>query len=435
MKALYAKLDSLLPSSTSSREGATLPRPDRLSEAANYIKGMQEKLERMKERKRQLMTRNEAADNSKLPKIEVQNRGSNLYMIQIVSSPDDRAMFYEAVRAVEEEGGEVLNAQFSTTDRKAFHTIYALLLANSSYTYKGNANRIFDRLVVGDFKYRFETGKLKERLKDLERDTETQIKGSIHRVDESRRAEAEAEEEAGARRGDVTGKSGSTAAGDRRAARVEVEAFSAIAAPRRLGRLRPGGGGVGRAKGSGSSGVTGLRTSEGRSSTLGERTSAAPRGENEGEEEEQGRHEGAETFRLLSVLLRRSYSLKAGFGAWGAFAAGGGRVLRGCGGGGGGGGGVGGAGEHLDDLLEGGGLGLDEGGGVGDGVGAGSRRRRRRRRRRAGVGGLWRWVLLVILGFWVVFHGFGCLNGGGGGGDFEDGGGSERVWRVEMASV
>nr|CAD1842211.1 unnamed protein product [Ananas comosus var. bracteatus] len=146
MKALYAKLDSLLPSSTSSREGATLPRPDRLSEAANYIKGMQEKLERMKERKRQLMTRNEAADNSKLPKIEVQNRGSNLYMIQIISSPDDRAMFYEVVRAVEEEGGEVLNAQFSTTDRKAFHTIYAL---------------------VGDFKYRFETGKLKERLKDL----------------------------------------------------------------------------------------------------------------------------------------------------------------------------------------------------------------------------------------------------------------------------
>lgn len=81
----------------------------------------------MKEKKRQLMTRNEAADNSKLPKIEVQNRGSNLYMIQIISSPDDRAMFYEAVRAVEEEGGEVLNAQLSTTDRKAFHTIYALV--------------------------------------------------------------------------------------------------------------------------------------------------------------------------------------------------------------------------------------------------------------------------------------------------------------------
>uniref|UniRef100_A0A6V7QR52 BHLH domain-containing protein n=1 Tax=Ananas comosus var. bracteatus TaxID=296719 RepID=A0A6V7QR52_ANACO len=162
MKALYAKLDSLLPSSTSSREGATLPRPDRLSEAANYIKGMQEKLERMKERKRQLMTRNEAADNSKLPKIEVQNRGSNLYMIQIVSSPDDRAMFYEAVRAVEEEGGEVLNASSRLRTEKP-----STPSMPCSYTYKGNANRIFDRLVVGDFKYRFETGKLKERLKDL----------------------------------------------------------------------------------------------------------------------------------------------------------------------------------------------------------------------------------------------------------------------------
>lgn len=65
---------------------------------------------------------------------------------------------------------------------------------------------------------------------------------------------------------------------------------------------------------------------------------------------------------------------------------------------GGGGGGLGGAGEHLDDLLERGGVGLDEGGGVGvRGAGLGGRRSQ------GGGGGSWggrgeREVLFMVEG-------------------------------------
>ncbi|XP_008791819.3 transcription factor bHLH162-like [Phoenix dactylifera] len=134
MKALCSQLDSLLPDPPTSREGATLPLPDRLEEAANYIKSLQRRLERMKERKRKLMesegtsrgTGSVERGGMRLPQIEVQDLGSGLRVV-ITNSPGDRRMFYEAVRVMEEEGGEILNANFLVVGDKAFHSIHSMV--------------------------------------------------------------------------------------------------------------------------------------------------------------------------------------------------------------------------------------------------------------------------------------------------------------------
>ncbi|XP_010925568.1 transcription factor bHLH162 [Elaeis guineensis] len=134
MKALCSKLESLLPSSPNSREGVTLPLPDRLDEAVNYIKGLQGRLERMKERKRQLMGSerrsrgmgSEVGGGMRVPQIEVQDLGPALRVV-LISSPVDRLLFYEAIRVLEEEGGAVLNANFSVVGDNAFHIIHSMV--------------------------------------------------------------------------------------------------------------------------------------------------------------------------------------------------------------------------------------------------------------------------------------------------------------------
>ncbi|XP_072965588.1 transcription factor bHLH162-like [Typha angustifolia] len=148
MKSLYSKLNSLLPNTPpNSREGTSNPSlPDRLEEAANYIKGLQEKLEKMSERKRQLKSTEGSTShatrevvggsssssssgrrsNIKLPHIEVQDLGFGLKVI-IISSPSEQTVFYEAIRALEEEGAEVLNAHFSVVGAMALHTMHTLV--------------------------------------------------------------------------------------------------------------------------------------------------------------------------------------------------------------------------------------------------------------------------------------------------------------------
>ncbi|KAG1330253.1 transcription factor bHLH162 [Cocos nucifera] len=134
MKALCSKLESLLPNSPTSREGVTVPLPERLDEAVNYIKGLQGRLERMKERKRQLMgTKNtsrgmgsELGGAMMVPQIEVQDLGPSLRVV-LISSPVDRVLFYEAIRVLEEERGAVLNANFSVVGDKAFHIIHCMV--------------------------------------------------------------------------------------------------------------------------------------------------------------------------------------------------------------------------------------------------------------------------------------------------------------------
>ncbi|KAK9276722.1 hypothetical protein L1049_006258 [Liquidambar formosana] len=146
MKDLYSWLNSLVPHQ-SSREATSLP--DQLDEAANYIKGLQTNLEKMKEKKDSLkgvekssMSGGMMAVGLKSPQIEIHEMGSTLEVV-LITGLDSQFMFNETIRVLHEEGAEIINASFSVVDDTVFHTIHSKV-GESAPGY--GAVRIFERL-------------------------------------------------------------------------------------------------------------------------------------------------------------------------------------------------------------------------------------------------------------------------------------------------
>ena len=116
-----------------------MTRPDRLEEAAAYIRQTTERVERLKERKRELMTSARAPSSqgsgssaAGAAEVEVQHLGSGLHAILVTGEPpSEGASFHRAVRAVEEAGGEVQNAHFSVVGARAIYTIHTLVSPRS----------------------------------------------------------------------------------------------------------------------------------------------------------------------------------------------------------------------------------------------------------------------------------------------------------------
>jgi hypothetical protein len=115
------------------RAATTLP--DRLEAAASYIRQTTERVERLKERKRDL-TSASSSSGAAVAEVEVQHLGSGLHAILVTGAPpsDDGASFHRAVRAVEEAGAEVQNAHFSVVCARAIYTIHTLASRRSMYT-------------------------------------------------------------------------------------------------------------------------------------------------------------------------------------------------------------------------------------------------------------------------------------------------------------
>ncbi|EES04798.1 hypothetical protein BDA96_04G108900 [Sorghum bicolor] len=156
MNALYSRLDSLVragssPSSSAAaavqRGPPAMTRPDRLEEAAAYIRQTTERVERLKERKRELLTSARASSSQgsgsgsgAAAEVEVQHLGSGLHAILVTGAPpSEGASFHRAVRAVEEAGGEVQNAHFSVVGARAIYTIHTLVA-------EGGIERVVQRL-------------------------------------------------------------------------------------------------------------------------------------------------------------------------------------------------------------------------------------------------------------------------------------------------
>ncbi|KAJ4782099.1 basic helix-loop-helix (bHLH) DNA-binding superfamily protein [Rhynchospora pubera] len=130
MKFLYSKLDSLIASSSSSASSYGQQLPDRLEEATNYIKRLQERIEQLKENKKQLIgsTGGESNERSSSPEIEVHDLGSGINAVLIVSSHHDQAIMHRAIRAVVEEGNvDVLNAHYSSAGDKSIVSLHTLV--------------------------------------------------------------------------------------------------------------------------------------------------------------------------------------------------------------------------------------------------------------------------------------------------------------------
>ncbi|KAJ3686399.1 hypothetical protein LUZ61_015563 [Rhynchospora tenuis] len=144
MKFLYSKLDSLIASSSSSASfGQQLP--DRLDEATNYIKRVQERIEQLKEKKRQLDGSAAGRTNERRPpQIEVHDLGSGINAVLIISSDRDQAIMHKAICAVEERGVEVLNAHYSSAGDKSVVSLHTLV-RDSNESGSGTASML-DRL-------------------------------------------------------------------------------------------------------------------------------------------------------------------------------------------------------------------------------------------------------------------------------------------------
>ncbi|KVH96973.1 transcription factor bHLH162 [Cynara cardunculus var. scolymus] len=155
MKALYSQLHSLVPHD-SSREEISLP--DQLQEAANYIKKLQIKLEKMNEEKDNLMgikklesirdekeikSSNLSVGQQRTPQIDVREIGSSLEAI-LITGVDFKFLFTETIRVIHEEGFNVVNASFSILNDTVFHTIHAQI--GESYDQENGVSRIIDRL-------------------------------------------------------------------------------------------------------------------------------------------------------------------------------------------------------------------------------------------------------------------------------------------------
>lgn len=104
--------------------------PEQIDEAINYIKSMEEKLEKYKEKKEKLLygkrpyscTTSETTKSSKLVSVEVQDMGPNMNVI-LISGLEEQASFYGIIRLLCKEGFEIVNANFSSTGNSMLQVV------------------------------------------------------------------------------------------------------------------------------------------------------------------------------------------------------------------------------------------------------------------------------------------------------------------------
>ncbi|XVE54945.1 hypothetical protein DITRI_Ditri03aG0122200 [Diplodiscus trichospermus] len=135
LKTLCFKLASLIPHHHFKPSKEIVSQQDQLDLAAAYIKHLRERIEKLKEMKEQVMKSMEAASSSSmmktsasvglsLPVVELRDLGSSIEVI-LITGLNKNFMLYEAITIIEQEGGEVVSASFSTVGGKIFHTLHA----------------------------------------------------------------------------------------------------------------------------------------------------------------------------------------------------------------------------------------------------------------------------------------------------------------------
>ncbi|WVZ10705.1 hypothetical protein V8G54_015235 [Vigna mungo] len=139
MKALCFKLVSIIPSKYLKPTKDMLSQQDQLDLAATYIKHLRERIEKLKGEKEQAMKmmRTTQTNNgifnidSELPLLEIKELGSGIE-VMLISGVNKNFMLYEVISVLEEEGVEVVAANFSTVDNKIFYTVHAQGISKAS---------------------------------------------------------------------------------------------------------------------------------------------------------------------------------------------------------------------------------------------------------------------------------------------------------------
>lgn len=115
---------------------------DQLDEAEKYIKNLQLKLEKMKEKRECLMESNPNArfyggELAIQPRIEIHESG-NAVVLNLVTGLECESMFNDTIRMCHEEGLDIVNASFSVTEKSVFHTIHSKVRKFSLSLFKIN---------------------------------------------------------------------------------------------------------------------------------------------------------------------------------------------------------------------------------------------------------------------------------------------------------
>ncbi|THU63402.1 hypothetical protein C4D60_Mb01t15380 [Musa balbisiana] len=118
MKNLCFKLTSLIPKDTTMSK-RVMRDQDQLDQAFNYIKELQGRVEKLKQKKEM---RSMTADLHFLL-VEVRSMDSTL-LVSFVSGSRSSYMFRKVIGVLEEEGAEVTSASFNLVGGRIFHTIH-----------------------------------------------------------------------------------------------------------------------------------------------------------------------------------------------------------------------------------------------------------------------------------------------------------------------
>ncbi|KAK7319694.1 hypothetical protein RJT34_04419 [Clitoria ternatea] len=141
MKALYSELSSVV-LHQGSREANSLT--DQIDNATKYIKNLQIRLEKMKEKKNSLIDFERSKNVSMIglmsPQIKIQQTGSSLEIV-LITGLDYLFLFNEIIRVIQEEGSEVVNASYTVVENAVFHTIHCQVEESAN-----QAARISERL-------------------------------------------------------------------------------------------------------------------------------------------------------------------------------------------------------------------------------------------------------------------------------------------------
>ncbi|RRT54546.1 hypothetical protein B296_00049122 [Ensete ventricosum] len=139
MKRLCMKLASLIPKEYAANSKDMLSQQDHLDQATSYIKDLRGRIERMKQQRGDIRTSAEGTNKDvdsemktefRLPVVEVRHRDQNLEVV-LVSGLQKRFKFHEVIGVLEEEGAEVVNANFSVVGEMIFLTIHSQVITVS----------------------------------------------------------------------------------------------------------------------------------------------------------------------------------------------------------------------------------------------------------------------------------------------------------------
>ncbi|KAH7657687.1 Achaete-scute transcription factor-related protein, partial [Dioscorea alata] len=113
MKLLLSNLDSLLPNySPNTKKQKMMAVPERLDEAVKYIKELQMRVEKLKEKRERLGGSEGTSQQGNITlDVEVQDLGSGLSVV-LLSLQGGFSAFSKVLQVLEEEGLEIVTANF-----------------------------------------------------------------------------------------------------------------------------------------------------------------------------------------------------------------------------------------------------------------------------------------------------------------------------------